>query len=233
MADQQWLLHGCLLKEEDGKMSVTIEGYIFDLDGVVVDTAKYHFLAWKKLANSLGFDLAEAFNEGLKGVSRMAALDLVLSIGGIAADSGERQAYADAKNGYYLEYISAMSRDEILPGVIEILEDIKERGCKSAIASASKNAPLILESVGIRTLFDVVVDGNRASRAKPDPEVFLLAAGDLGADPGRCVVFEDAVAGLEGAARAGMYCVGVGNPRVLTGADLVIPDFAGFSLRRI
>lgn len=204
-----------------------IKGFIFDLDGVIVDTAKYHYQAWRRLAQSLGFDLSLEDNERLKGISRMASLDIVLSIGGIRGDEGQKSAWAAQKNAWYVELISAMGPEEILPGADSFILRARERGLRTAIGSASKNTPGILASLGISELFDVIIDGNRTARAKPDPEVFLLAAQDLGLPPATCVVFEDAAAGAEAAKRAGMACVGIGSPSNLPLADLTIRSFRG------
>ncbi|MGE5588166.1 MAG: beta-phosphoglucomutase [Clostridia bacterium] len=206
-----------------------IEAAIFDLDGVIVDTAKYHYMAWKRLANELGFDLSLEDNERLKGVSRMRSLEILLEIAGLRLDERRKAELAEKKNRWYVEYISKLSPSEILPGVPEFIDGLRGLGVKTALASASKNAPMILERLGITGLFEAVVDGNTASKAKPDPEVFQLAAARLGADPCRCVVFEDAEAGVEAARRAGMFAVGVGKPEVLRHADHVIPGFAGLS----
>ncbi|MGE5593399.1 MAG: beta-phosphoglucomutase, partial [Betaproteobacteria bacterium] len=207
--------------------TLAIEAAIFDLDGVVVDTAKYHYLAWKRLANELGFDFSPEDNEKLKGVSRMRSLEILLEIAGLSLDEQKKTELAEKKNRWYVEYVSKLSPSEILPGASEFIGGLRKLGIKTALASASKNAPIILEGLGITTLFDAVVDGNTASKAKPDPEVFLLAAARLGADPRRCVAFEDAEAGVEAARRAGMFAVGVGKPEVLRHADHVIPGFAG------
>ncbi|MGE5594089.1 MAG: beta-phosphoglucomutase [Betaproteobacteria bacterium] len=204
-----------------------VEAGIFDLDGVVVDTAKYHYLAWKRLANELGFDFSPEDNERLKGVSRMRSLEILLEIGGLALDEEKKVELAEKKNQWYVEYISKLSPSEILPGASEFICGLRRLGIKTALASASKNAPIILKGLGIEALFDAVVDGNTASKAKPDPEVFLLAAARLGADPRRCAVFEDAEAGVVAARRAGMFAVGVGKPEVLRHADHVVPGFAG------
>ncbi len=211
-----------------------IEACLFDLDGVVVDTAKYHFRAWRKLAENLGFDFDEANNEKLKGVSRMESLDILLHTGGIHGVSDtEKEEMAEFKNRLYLEYISTMTPDEILPGVTAFLEDLKSRGVRLALGSASKNAMTILRRIGLEKAFDEVVDGTKVSKAKPDPEVFQLGAELLGVVPAEAVVFEDAQAGIEAAVRAGMWCVGVGNPALLARADTVIPGFEGMTLRRL
>jgi beta-phosphoglucomutase len=195
---------------------------IFDLDGVIVDTAKYHYLAWKRLANQLGFDFTETDNERLKGVSRVRSLEILLEIGGLTFDEAAQVQMAAKKNGWYVDYISKMDASEILPGAEEYLKLVRARGIKTALGSASKNAPLILERLGIASLFDAVVDGNKVSKAKPDPEVFLRAASELGISPANCVVFEDAEAGIEAALRAGMGVVGIGKPATLKQADVVI-----------
>jgi len=204
-----------------------IRGFIFDLDGVLVDTAQYHYQAWRRLARQLGFDLSQAQNELLKGVSRMASLDIVLGIGGVQADAVQKAAWAAQKNGWYVELISAMTPTEILPNVSAFTDAARGRGIRTAVGSASKNTPAILKGTGLAGLFDAVIDGNATSKAKPDPEVFLLAARALGLEPSRCLVFEDAEAGVEAALAAGMRVVGIGTPRSLAKADLVIRGFAG------
>jgi beta-phosphoglucomutase len=195
---------------------------IFDLDGVIVDTAKYHYLAWKRLANEHGFDFTEADNERLKGVSRTCSLEILLEIGGLSVNEPAKQVLAAQKNGWYVEYIQHMDASEILPGAAEYLQSIRSKGVKTALGSASKNSPLILNRLGISSLFDVIVDGNKVSKAKPDPEVFLRAASELNILPASCIVFEDAEAGIEAARRAGMGSVGIGRPIALKNADMVI-----------
>ncbi len=195
---------------------------IFDLDGVIVDTAKYHYLAWKRLAQELGFDFTETDNERLKGVSRVRSLEILLEIGGLSFNDEAKAQMAAKKNSWYVEYITQMDASEILPGAAEYLRLVRGRGVKTALGSASKNAPLILERLGIAPLFDAVIDGNSVSKAKPDPEVFLRGAEALGIPPASCVVFEDAEAGVEAALRAGMGVVGIGKPAVLKAADVVI-----------
>ena len=195
---------------------------IFDLDGVIVDTAKYHYLAWKRLANYLGFDFTETDNERLKGVSRIRSLEILLEIGRLNLDAETKSELAARKNNWYVEYISNMDASEILPGAAEYLQNIRRRDIKTAIGSASKNAPSILKRLGISVLFDSVIDGNKVSKAKPDPEVFLRAAEELEIPPNQCVVFEDAEAGIEAAYRARMGIVGIGRPSILKNADVVI-----------
>ncbi|MES2874621.1 MAG: beta-phosphoglucomutase [Bacteroidota bacterium] len=196
---------------------------IFDLDGVIVDTATYHYEAWKRLANSLGFDFTHEQNEQLKGISRMDSLDLVLGWGNTQKSPVEKIQLAQQKNAWYLELIGQMKADEILPGVRQFIEELKAAGVRIALGSASKNSAEILERTGISDFFDVIVDGNSVSRSKPDPEVFSRGAELLGLAPESCVVIEDAAAGVEAAHRAGMKVIGIGDPQVLKNADLVIP----------
>lgn len=206
---------------------------IFDLDGVIVDTAKYHFLAWKRLTDQLGIDFTEADNERLKGVSRMASLEIILSIGGKHPTESQKLEYATLKNKWYVEYISRMTSSEILPGCVEFIEELRTAGIKVAIGSASKNTPVILETVGITHLFDAVADGNNIKKAKPDPEVFLRAAELVGAEPSDCIVFEDAVAGIQAAINAGMKCIGIGSPETLKEANYVVPGLYGMDLAKL
>jgi beta-phosphoglucomutase len=208
---------------------MTVTACIFDLDGVIVDTAKYHYLAWRRLAQSLGFDLTLQQNELLKGVSRMQSLEIVLGIGGGTHTDEEKLALAEKKNAWYVEYISAMTPAEILPGVLDFVASLRALGIRTAIASASRNTPTILRAVKLEGVFDAVVDGSVAKKAKPDPEVFLIAAARLQAAQADCVVFEDAAAGVEAARRAGMRVVGIGRPAALSQADIVVPGFVGWS----
>jgi beta-phosphoglucomutase len=210
-----------------------ISACIFDLDGVIVDTARYHFLAWKRLTDQLGIHFTEEDNERLKGVSRMASLEIILEIGNRKLDEIRKLEYATLKNEWYVEYISKMSPDEILPGCIPFIKEIRNADVRTAIGSASKNTPMILERVGIRDLFDAVADGNIISKAKPDPEVFLKAAEMVGANPRKCVVFEDAVAGVQAALNAGMLCVGIGSQSVLTKAHYVVSGLEDMNLKRL
>ena len=210
-----------------------IKACLFDLDGVIVDTAKYHYLAWKRLANELGFEFTEEDNEKLKGVSRMKSLDILLELGNVSVDEETKQAFAEKKNAWYVEYISKMDSSEILPGVIDFLTSLRENGIKISLGSVSKNAMLILKNVGIVPYFDAVIDGTKIAHAKPDPEVFLKGASELGVDPKECVVFEDAQAGIEAAINAGMYSVGVGSPEILNKADFVIASFKEMTIDRL
>ena len=201
----------------------TMQAGLFDLDGVIVDTAKFHYLAWRELANGLGFDISEAQNEQLKGVSRMESLDIILGIGGVTLDDAEKLRLATVKNTRYVEMVGTIDASEILRGAREYLESLRARGVKVALGSASKNAEIILQNLGVRDLFDAVIDGTKISKSKPDPEVFLLGAKALGIAPSACVVFEDAAAGIQAAKAGGMYAVGIGHAENLPGADVVVP----------
>ena len=210
-----------------------IKACLFDLDGVIVDTAKYHFIAWRELAEELGFEFTEEDNERLKGVSRMASLDILLEVGGITFPEEMKEQLAKEKNERYVSYIIKMTPDEILPGVIDFLKEIRNAGIKTAIGSASKNTPIILERLELTSYFDAVIDGNKVSKAKPDPEVFLKGAEALGVLPSECVVFEDAAAGIEAAINGGMKCIGIGHPDILGNANLVIPGFENFTITQL
>ena len=212
---------------------MSLKACIFDLDGVIVDTAKYHYLAWKKLAVILNVQFNEKDNERLKGVSRIASLDIILELGGIKLDEKKKAEYAAMKNEWYLDYIRRMTPDEILPGSLELISELKNAGIKVALGSASKNTPLILERLGIEKLFDAVADGNVVTKAKPDPEVFIKAAKMVGVAPEDCVVFEDAVAGVKAAINAGMLCVGIGSGKILTDAHYVISGLDKLNLRKL
>jgi beta-phosphoglucomutase len=210
-----------------------LKACIFDLDGVIVDTAKYHYLAWKRLADQLKIDFTEKDNERLKGVSRMASLDIILEIGNKHPDGLTKEKYAALKNKWYVDYIKRMTPDEILPGSIEFINELRKAGIKVGLGSASRNTPLILERVGMKNLFDAIADGNMVHKAKPDPEVFLTVAKMLNIDPRLCIVFEDAVAGVEAALNAGMKCVGIGSGEILTKAHLVVSGLAMMNIEKL
>ncbi len=208
---------------------------IFDLDGVIVDTAKYHFLAWQRIAADLGFEFTPSDGEATKGVSRMASLDIVLAVGGVrdSFSQAQKEHLAEQKNAIYLEYINRMTSAEILPGVVPFLRELHANDICVVLGSASKNAGVILDRCGIRQMFDVIVDGNVVSKAKPDPEVFAKGAELAGYTPEECVVFEDAEAGIEAATRAGMRSVGVGGSDRLSAATMHLLSFEGFTLARL
>lgn len=209
----------------------TATGAIFDLDGVLVDTARFHHQAWQRLAGDLGFTLEDALAEQLKGVGRLAALDIVLASGRLQVDIAEADALAETKNRYYLASIEDLTEDALLPGAHSALLTLAELGVPTALASASRNAGAILRSTGLAPLLATVVDGTVVADAKPDPAVFLTAAQRLGLAPEQCVVFEDAAAGVEGALRAGCLVVGIGDPDVLTAAEHVVPSLAHIDWR--
>jgi beta-phosphoglucomutase len=202
-------------------------GLVFDLDGVLVDTARYHYLAWSRLARELGFSFSLADNERLKGVSRMASLEILLSLGGITVSDEEKEKLAARKNAWYQESLASMSPAEILPGVTEFLAGSRRIGLSLALASASRNAMTILRATALLPVFDAVVDGYVVTRAKPAPDVFVRAAQMLSLPASACVVFEDAAAGIEGARAAGMACIGIGSADTLGAADLTVPALAG------
>ena len=204
---------------------MSAKGFIFDLDGVIVDTAKYHYLAWKKLANELGFEFTLEQNELFKGVSRSRCLEILLDIGEIKASQEQFDTWMIEKNEDYLKYIEKMDESEILPDVSKVLTFLKEKNIPMALGSASKNARSILKKVELLHYFDDIVDGTNVAKAKPDPEVFLIAAKGLGVRPENCIVFEDAVAGIGAANAANMVSIGIGNAKILSEADYNFKDF--------
>ncbi len=210
-----------------------IKAILFDLDGVIVETAGFHYQAWRQLAQDLGFDISEEFNEGLKGISRMESLDLILAHGGVELSEERKLALAITKNENYLTLVSKMTPDDILLGVQDFFKQIKQTDIKIGLGSVSKNAKMILERVGLLQEFDAIIDGTKISRSKPDPEVFLNGAAELGFLPNECIVFEDAVAGVEAGKRAGMKVVGIGKAEVLTKADIVLAGFEGLELNEL
>ena len=204
---------------------MTTKAFIFDLDGVIVGTAKYHFLAWKKIAKQLGIDFTHENNELLKGVSRVRSLDIILELGQIEASQEDKNKWLIQKNEDYLSYIVDMDASEILPGVLPVLQYLKDQKQLIALGSASKNARPILEKTGTLSYFDAIVDGNDVSNAKPDPEVFLIAAKLLGTKPEDSIVFEDSVAGVQAANIANMTSVGIGEATTLHEAKFLFKDF--------
>lgn len=201
------------------------KAFIFDLDGVIVDTAKYHYLAWQKIASQLGIDFTHEHNELLKGVSRVRSLEIILGLGNIEASQEDKDKWLVQKNEDYLGYITNMKEDEILEGVIPVLQFLKINDQLIALGSASKNARPILEKVNILHYFDAIVDGNDVTNAKPDPEVFIRAAQLLGKTAKESIVFEDSVAGIQAANIAGMISVGIGHKDILNEAQYNFNDF--------
>ena len=207
-----------------------IKACIFDLDGVIVDTAHYHYLAWKRLADGLGHNLTEKENEQLKGVSRMQSLDIILQLAGISLNQEHKEMLANKKNTWFNEYVESMMPEEIFSGVKDLIETLKEQDIKVGLASSSKNALTVLRQLQIQNEFDAIVDGNMISRTKPDPEIFLITSRMLGVEAAACLVIEDAEAGVEAALAAGMKCIGIGSPAVLKKANRVFPRTSDISL---
>ncbi|MDB5287054.1 MAG: beta-phosphoglucomutase [Mucilaginibacter sp.] len=211
-----------------------IQACIFDLDGVIVDTAVYHYKAWKRLANDIGFDFTEHQNEQLKGVSRIASLNLILGWGNVTDKTeADKLELATRKNEWYTEMISKMTPAEILPGAREFVQSCRDAGIKTAIGSASKNTPTILAKLELLSFFDAVIDGNSVTNPKPDPEVFLKGAEALHVAPSACVVFEDAIAGVEAAINGGMKAVGIGSPELLKEANIVVSGLDKMTLEML
>lgn len=204
---------------------MTTKAFIFDLDGVIVDTAKYHFLAWQKIANELHIEFTLEHNELLKGVSRVRSLDIILELGQVTASQEDKDRWLVQKNEDYLSYIVDMDESEILPGIFPILQFLKEKKQPIALGSASKNARPILEKTGLLPYFDTVVDGNDVTNAKPDPEVFLMAAKLLNISPENSIVFEDSVAGVQAANIGNMTSIGIGEASTLHEAKYIFKDF--------
>lgn len=204
-----------------------IRGLLFDLDGVLVDTAKFHFLAWQRMAGELGIAFGHDENEQLKGVSRRASLEKILAWGGLTLPETEMERWMTTKNAWYLDYVSSMTTADVLPGAAEFLRGAREAGYRIALGSASKNALPILDKVGLLSFFDATVDGNDVTASKPDPSVFLEGSRKLNLLPHECLVVEDAAAGIEAALRAGMLALGLGTPEALPHAHRVLPDLQG------
>ena len=207
--------------------------FIFDLDGVLVDTARYHFLAWQRLAQELGIHFTEKDNERLKGVSRMQSLQIILELGNRQLPQAEKEALAARKNEWYVGYISRLTPNDVLPGVVDFLESAREKGIRLAVGSASKNAMTILERLAIKNYFAAIITGHDTIHAKPDPEVFELAAARMQVAAKHCVVFEDAAAGIEAAHRAGMLAVGIGQAANLSQADLLADGLHDLTVERV
>ncbi|MEM9389947.1 MAG: beta-phosphoglucomutase [Bacteroidota bacterium] len=207
-----------------------IDTLIFDLDGVIVDTAVFHYQAWKKLADQLDIPFTLADNERLKGVSRVASFDILLSLGDVKMAEADKVSYREQKNNWFVELISQMKPEDTLPGVREFISANKASERKIVLGSASKNALMVLRNIQLKDAFDAIMDGNAISAAKPDPEVFLKGAAAVNSDPKSCVVFEDAVAGVQAAKNGGMYCIGIGEPGVLGEADWVVPGIGSIDL---
>ena len=207
-------------------------GFIFDLDGVITDTAKFHYQAWKALADSLGISIDETFNETLKGISRMDSLDRILAHGHRenAFTPAEKEALAQQKNDHYVQLLEHLTTEDVLPGVVPLLQQAQARHIPCAVASASKHAPLILEKLGVRAYFATIVDPDSLSKGKPDPEIFLAAADSIGVLPQNAIGFEDAQSGIDGLKAAGIYAVGLSASQPLIGADMQVSEMTELSV---
>ena len=205
------------------------KAFIFDLDGVIVDTAKYHYLAWKKIADTLNIDFTHQHNELLKGVSRVRSLEIILGLGNVEATEEQKNEWLNQKNEDYLAYIDKMDDSEILPGVMRVLNFLKDHNQPIILGSASKNARPILEKVQILNYFDDIVDGNDVSNAKPDPEVFIVGAKKANQANENSIVFEDSVAGIEAANKAKMTSIGIGEASILNEAKFNFNNFEEIS----
>jgi beta-phosphoglucomutase len=210
-----------------------IKACIFDLDGVIVDTAHYHFLAWKRLANELGVEFTKDDNERLKGVSRMRSMEIIMELGDVKLSTHEKEQLANKKNTWFVDYVERMAPEEIFPGVKGLITELKNHGVKIGLASSSKNAKTVLQILHIQNDFDAIVDGTMVTHSKPDPEIFLLAAKKLGVEPSACLVFEDAEAGVEAAIAAGMKCVGIGPVTQLNKANKVLDKTGEFEVEML
>ena len=208
------------------------KGFVFDLDGVITDTAKYHYIAWKELASEIGIEIDLKFNEQLKGISRMDSLERILTLGNKndAYTEVEKEALATKKNTHYVQLLQNLTPDDLLPGVKTFLDEAKAKNIPCAIASASKNAPFILDKLGVMQDFDTIVDPATLKKGKPDPEIFIQAALALGIEPAEAVGFEDAQAGIDGIKAAGMYAVGVYSGEELHGADVIVEKLTDLNI---
>lgn len=213
--------------------SEKIKGFIFNLDGVIVNTAKYHYIAWRRLADEMGVEFPPEQHEQLRSLSRMESLEKILEWGGLYMTEAEKLHWADVKNNWYQGLIAHMTPEEVFPGVLTFLEEVRSHGGKTALSSASRNAGAVLQSTNLESYFDVILDGSAARKAKPHPECFLLAAEALQLKPSECVVFDDAVRGIQAARNGRFHIVGVGKPEHLPDADLVIPGFEHYTLQDI
>ncbi len=210
-----------------------IKACIFDLDGVIVDTAKFHFLAWQKMGKLISLNLIPKDDEYLRGVGRMQCVDVLLKKAGIEKSEEEKKKLADYKNNEYLKYIDTITPKDLLPGAIDFLVDLNNNNILIALGSASKNAGIVLEKTGISKYFKVIIDGNMVSVPKPNPDVFLAGAKGLNVNPSNCLVFEDAPSGVIAAKRGNMYCVGIGEKEVLPEADFCISQFKGWTFKSL
>ena len=214
-------------------MAFTLQACLFDLDGVIVDTAQYHFTAWQRLADELGVPFDHADNDQLKGVSRVDSLEYILRKGNLELDNDTKVRLMDRKNAWYLAQVESMETEELFPGVVDFIDELRAAGVGVALGSSSKNAPLILDRCRIADRFDTVIDGNSITFSKPDPEVFLKGAEALGSTPAHTVVFEDAVSGVQAALNGGFRVVGLGDAETLGQADFILDGFEGFTMEAL
>ena len=210
-----------------------IKGIIFDLDGVITDTSHYHYLAWKRLADEINIYFDEKMNNRLKGIDRMASLEILLGQSSARYTEEQKLMLADKKNSYYRELIDTITPDNLYTGIHELFDRIKQKNIKTALASVSKNAPKVIKKLQIEKLFDAVVDANLVVKGKPDPEIFIKAADMLGLKCHECAVIEDSRAGITGAKAAGMVAVGIGTRYLLPEADVVYERTADIKLEEI
>jgi len=208
-----------------------LQAFIFDLDGVLTDTAEFHYQAWKRLADEMGADFNWEINHQLRGVSRRQSIEIIFKDHDLSEE--EIKAGMARKNGYYQSLILRMSPSDVLPGALDLLQELREHKIKIGLGSASKNARTVLDAIGLTPMMDVIGDGYSVERGKPEPDLFLFVAHELGAKPENCAVFEDAEAGIVAANRAGMYAVGIGDEERLPGADVVYHNLEGLTLKRI
>ncbi|MFP4011878.1 MAG: beta-phosphoglucomutase [Spirochaetaceae bacterium] len=207
-------------------MARAIDAALFDLDGVIAFTDRYHYQGWKRLSDEQGWAFDETLNHQLRGVSRMPALQVILDHNGVEVSEEEKKELADRKNGYYRELLKDISVEDLYPGALDFVKELRDRGIKTALASGSKNAPVVVERLGLEEYFDAFVTGHDLTRSKPDPQIFELCAERLEVARERCVVFEDAESGIEAGLAAGMYCVGVGEAARLPSAEQAFTDYA-------
>lgn len=212
---------------------MNLKACLFDLDGVIVDTARFHYLSWKKLGEDIGISLTEEDNELLKGKSRTDSLDILLNLNNKTATQAEKDLYCAEKNEMFLSYVNNMTEADILPGVVAFLDDLKKNNIKIALGSSSKNAQTILQKINLIDYFEVIIDGTKIEKAKPHPEVFTKGADGFQLSYECCLVFEDAEAGIEAAHNAGMKAVGVGSPEILKEADYCIENMIGLQIETL
>lgn len=211
-------------------MTARVQAIIFDLDGVITDTARYHFSAWQRLAATLGISLNDTDEQGLKGIDRLSSLNMILNKADLHKSNLEKEALAALKNQYYLELVSRMTPDEVFPGVHLLLEQIRAQGMLIGLASASKNASIVLGRLSLESAFDYIADAGFIKHSKPNPEIFLTVADALGVCAQDCIGIEDAAAGIQSIKTAGMFAVGIGNADYLSGADKIYASVAELKL---